>query len=300
MVERTPSINPGDDEPSFFTVVQPYPGPGADWERDSDYVIACGRWIAACVGDPAPFCAIWIKPNVRFLAPTIFARAAMTRRLVSKGRRQYSSKSKATTRSQSDSWASTDGSKRIRVEDSWFSDLNSFDSVKFVDPYPPAVWCPLPPEDQTNKPMCRTLPIRFKASPAPARVSAPAPDLGSASWVQKKAALPTNGPAVMRRAWPIQTAAAIAPANTISGRGESNGARGGRGKNNHPSSSGWETKARTTRHQDSGGGGSATGEVFNEQRGGGTTKNDGGRKTVRREILRMPLAAAQLFGTNFS
>ncbi|KAF7349447.1 hypothetical protein MSAN_01734700 [Mycena sanguinolenta] len=218
MVKRAASPKPGDDEPKYFTVVQPYP-PGADWRRsDSDDVISCGRWIAKCIGEPAPFCAIWHKPSARGqILLEIKHDYPEPERLL--GEHRWSEFLKAPSEEEkscvsqvfyctyrSGREAQKDGWKRIHVEDSWFNE-DSVDSV-IVHPYPPAVWCPLPPEDQTNKPMCRPLPVRIKPPPAPARVSAPTAVPGSASWVQKKAAPPTNTPAIMRRAWPMQAAAA--------------------------------------------------------------------------------------------
>ncbi|KAJ6534705.1 hypothetical protein B0H10DRAFT_2145421 [Mycena sp. CBHHK59/15] len=51
MPKRIPTPKPGDDEPKYFTVVQPYPL-NANWELPHDY-ITFGRWIAGCVGPRA-------------------------------------------------------------------------------------------------------------------------------------------------------------------------------------------------------------------------------------------------------
>ncbi|KAJ7748882.1 hypothetical protein B0H16DRAFT_897012 [Mycena metata] len=60
MPKGIPTPEPGDDEPKYFTVVQPYPL-NANWELLHDY-ITFGRWIAGCIG-PEPFFALFYKPS---------------------------------------------------------------------------------------------------------------------------------------------------------------------------------------------------------------------------------------------
>jgi hypothetical protein len=45
---------------------------------------------------------------------------------------------------------------------------NFIDFSRFKQPYPQTHWCPTPVEDQTNKPLCRPLPV--DRMPPPARV----------------------------------------------------------------------------------------------------------------------------------
>ena len=56
-------------------------------------------------------------------------------------------------------------------------------------PYPTTHWCPVPPEDKTNKPFCRPLPVKVKPPPP----KAPAPVVGSSTWVDTE-----NGPRLIR------------------------------------------------------------------------------------------------------
>ncbi|KAJ7844092.1 hypothetical protein B0H14DRAFT_2358798 [Mycena olivaceomarginata] len=44
MPKQIPTPEPGDDEPKYYTIVQPYPL-NANRELPHDY-ITCGRWIA--------------------------------------------------------------------------------------------------------------------------------------------------------------------------------------------------------------------------------------------------------------
>jgi len=61
MPKRIATPPPGDDEPKYLTVVQPYPL-NANWELPEDY-ITFGRWIAGCIGTE-PFYAVFYKPSV--------------------------------------------------------------------------------------------------------------------------------------------------------------------------------------------------------------------------------------------
>lgn len=92
--------------------------------------------------------------------------------------------------------AQKDGWKRIHVEAAWFKDWDQFKRT-IQDPYPGTYWCPTPPEDRTNKPLCRPLPVKDKAPP-----ERPAPPVvGSANWVSAKTAPSLNTPRVLKSAW---------------------------------------------------------------------------------------------------
>ena len=101
------------------------------------------------------------------------------------------------------------GCKRIHVESHWFKDwspnnghvpfpsLSSPSSAHIHSsvihkPYPTTHWCPVPPEDKTNKPLCRPLPVKVKPPPP----KAPAPVVGSSMWVDTKNGPPVNTPKV--------------------------------------------------------------------------------------------------------
>ncbi|EDR07849.1 uncharacterized protein LACBIDRAFT_327596 [Laccaria bicolor S238N-H82] len=103
------------DDVRYMTVYQPYPM-NANWELPSD-VIAFAFWIAGCIG-VEPLLGLHYKP-------------------------------KASRRA-----AQKDGWKRIHVESHWFKDWSPNNGV-IHKPYPTTHWCPVPPEDKTNKPLCR-------------------------------------------------------------------------------------------------------------------------------------------------
>ncbi|KAJ7247174.1 hypothetical protein B0H12DRAFT_1125480 [Mycena haematopus] len=229
MVKRIPTPEPGDDEPKYFTVVQPYPL-NANWELPHDY-ITCGRWIAGCIG-PSPFYAIFYKPSARGqILLEIEREYAEPERLL--GEHRWSEFLKNPNAEEAGRvsqifyctystgrQAQKDGWKRINVADSWFTKWNPVNPV-IANPYPPTVWCPPPPEDMTNKRMCRPLPVSIKPPPAPK--SAPAPVVpGSATWAQQKAAPPTNTPAAMSRAWATKAAAANKNNANANGKGTGN------------------------------------------------------------------------------
>ncbi|KAF7311470.1 Glycoside hydrolase family 79 protein [Mycena kentingensis (nom. inval.)] len=215
MPKRIPTPPPGDDEPKYYTVVQPYPL-NANWELSNDY-ITCGRWVASCLGSPSPFFAIFYKPSARGqILLEINRDYASPERLLGEHRWSeflrnptpeetgrvtqifYSTYSNGRA-------AQKDGWKRINVADSWFKSWAPENRVMSY-PYPPTQWCPLPPEDKTNKPMCRPLPVSLK--PPPTTTNAPPPIIpGSSAWHTNKVAPPTNTPAALRGAWAAKQAA---------------------------------------------------------------------------------------------
>ncbi|KAJ6493281.1 hypothetical protein C8R45DRAFT_989296 [Mycena sanguinolenta] len=247
MPKRIPTPEPGDDEPKYYTVVQPYPL-HANWELPHDY-ITCGRWIAGCIGpDTLPFTAILYKPSARGqIIIEIDRNYPEPERLLGEHRwSEFLKKPNAEEQGRvsqifystyaTGRQAQKDGWKRINVADSWFTNWNPVNPV-IAHPYPATVWCPLPPEDKTNKPMCRPLPVSVK--PPPATKSAPPPPVvpGSASWAQQKAAPPTNTPAAMRGAWAAKAATSAANAQVNNkgtgangNKGNANGNKGGAGK----------------------------------------------------------------------
>ncbi|KAJ6592657.1 hypothetical protein B0H19DRAFT_1088268 [Mycena capillaripes] len=208
MPKRIPTPEPGDDEPKYFTVVQPYPL-NANWELPHDY-ITFGRWIAGCIG-PDPFFALFYKPSARgqvlleinrdYPHPERLLGEHRWSEFLKKpsgeeaGRVSQIFYSTYSTGRQ----AQKDGWKRINVADSWFKNWEPVNPV-IQHPYPPTTWCPLPPEDRTNKSMCRPLPVSVKPPPPPK--AAPAPVVpGSATWVTQKGAPSINTPAARRGAW---------------------------------------------------------------------------------------------------
>ncbi|KAG6897996.1 hypothetical protein C0992_007485 [Termitomyces sp. T32_za158] len=203
MVKRPKSPETAEDE-KYFTVYQPYPL-NVHWEISSDY-IAFSRWIAACIGTD-PIHALHYKPSARgMVLIEVDKKYPHNERLL--GEHRWKEFLKSPTDEEKDRvtqifhslyttgrQAQKDGWKRIHVESKWFKDWNP--QTDFVDPYPPTYWCPTPPEDRTNKPLCRPLPVKSK--PPPPKVVAPVP--GSAGWVSSKAAPAQNTPKAQKIAW---------------------------------------------------------------------------------------------------
>ena len=77
-------------------------------------------------------------------------------------------------------------------------------------PYPTTHWCPVPPEDKTNKPLCRPLPVKVKPPPP----KAPAPVVGSSTWVDTKNGPSVNTPKALTGAWARKQASGNAGAKT--------------------------------------------------------------------------------------
>ncbi|KAJ7142213.1 hypothetical protein C8R44DRAFT_657986 [Mycena epipterygia] len=220
MPKRIPTPEPGDDEPKYFTVVQPYPL-NANWELPHDY-ITFGRWIAGCIG-PEPFFALFYKPSARGQVLLEINRDyPYPERLLGEHRWSEFLKNPSVEEAgrvsqifycvySTGRQAQKDGWKRINVADSWFKNWSPMNPI-IQNPYPPTSWCPLPPEDRTNKPMCRPLPVSVKPPPPPK--AAPAPVVpGSATWVTSKGAPSKNTPQAMRGAWATATRGGAAAAN---------------------------------------------------------------------------------------
>ncbi|KAF7304433.1 hypothetical protein HMN09_00845500 [Mycena chlorophos] len=214
MPKRIPTPEPGDDEPKYFTVVQPYPL-NANWELPHDY-ITCGRWVASCLGSDAPFFALFYKPSARGQVLLEINRDyAYPEKLLGEHRwseflRKPSEEEKGrvtqifySTYSNGRA-AQKDGWKRINVADSWFKNWSPKNAV-ISNPYPVTRWCPLPPEDKTNKPMCRPLPVALK--PPPPTAAPPPPVVpGSSAWHDKKTAPPSDAPTILKGAWATKQA----------------------------------------------------------------------------------------------
>ncbi|KAF7350647.1 hypothetical protein MSAN_01625000 [Mycena sanguinolenta] len=175
MPKRIPTPEPGDDEPKYYTVVQPYPL-HANWELPHDY-ITCGRWIAGCIGpDTLPFTAILYKPSARGqIIIEIDRNYPEPERLLGEHRwSEFLKKPNAEEQGRvsqifystyaTGRQAQKDGWKRINVADSWFTNWNPVNPV-IAHPYPPTVWCPPPARGQNQQ---------AHVPPAPRQRQAPA------------------------------------------------------------------------------------------------------------------------------
>ncbi|CAK5277546.1 unnamed protein product [Mycena citricolor] len=199
MPKRVPTPEPGDSEPRYFTVVQPYPR-RANWENEGDR-IKFGRWIASCIGSSSLY-DLFYKPRAagNQVIIEVDRSYAYPERLLGEHRwdeflqdpdddeKGCVSKVFFCTYT-SGREVQKNGWKRIEVAYSWFSPWPP--SEIHCDPYPTTHWCPLPPEDRTNQPMCRPLPASIKPGPAlnPSAKAAAAPRPavpGSAAWASSK------------------------------------------------------------------------------------------------------------------
>ncbi|GLB37881.1 hypothetical protein LshimejAT787_0409320 [Lyophyllum shimeji] len=215
MVKRPKSPDAAEDE-KYFTVYQPYPL-NANWELPQDY-ITFSRWIAACIGTD-PIHALHYKPSARgMVLIEVDKRYPHNERLL--GEHRWSEMLKNPTDEEggrvtqifhclytTGREAQKDGWKRIHVEAAWFKDWTP--TTDFQDPYPTTYWCPTPPEDKTNKPLCRPLPVAVK--PPPPKVVPPV--VGSENWVSAKGAAPPTTQA-LQGAWAAKAKKAASPANT--------------------------------------------------------------------------------------
>ncbi|THH27337.1 hypothetical protein EUX98_g6853 [Antrodiella citrinella] len=73
------------------------------------------------------------------------------------------------------------GWKRNDVESSWFNGWTPYNRI-IIQPYPATSYCPTPPEDKTNAPLCRPLPVKSFPPPPPPRQ----PPVGSPEWLKRK------------------------------------------------------------------------------------------------------------------
>ncbi|KAF7301441.1 hypothetical protein MIND_00709400 [Mycena indigotica] len=199
MPKRIPTPEPGPDEPKYYTVVHPYP-PHLDWQLDED-CREFGRWIACCLGgegNEAYFFALFWKPSARGQVIIEIARDfEFPERLLGEHRwagflkkpmgEEHTGKSAIFYSTYNSGRAvQKDGWRKVEVKDSWFRAWRP-QSCNMVFPYPLPVWCQVPPEDRTTKPMCRPLPGSVVTPPLPVVVPPPARAVpGSSAWLTQR------------------------------------------------------------------------------------------------------------------
>ncbi|KAF8902400.1 hypothetical protein CPB84DRAFT_862391 [Gymnopilus junonius] len=178
MVKRpkSPEIN---EDVRYFTVYQPFPL-HANWIVPEE-AARCANWIAECVGTAHIF-AIHYKPKARgMILLEISKRFTDHGRLLGEHRWNEMLKNPTHEESQNVSRifhsfyttlrdAQKDGWKVIHIKPDWFKGWMPGEG-EFRDPYPETRWCEVPPEDKTNKPLCRPIPREQK--PPPPRNQAP-------------------------------------------------------------------------------------------------------------------------------
>ncbi|KAF9266576.1 hypothetical protein L218DRAFT_956356 [Marasmius fiardii PR-910] len=220
MPKKPSTPPPGPDEPRYFTVCHPYPL-NANWELAVDQ-ISCARWIAGVIG-PQYVLALMYKPSARGMVLIEVDRTFQDTHLLLGEHRWKEILTKPTHEQKerhsrifhstysSNRDAQKDGWKRLQVRDKWFKDYKFQSGNDFRHPYPQTHWCPLPPEDRTDKPMCRPLPTAAKPPPV---VPAP-PVVGSSVWHQERATPnPNSHTAALRGTWAARGRGSAPPAVT--------------------------------------------------------------------------------------
>ncbi|KAG5649914.1 hypothetical protein H0H81_001519, partial [Sphagnurus paluster] len=247
MVKRAKSPDTAEDE-KYFTIYQPYPL-NANWELPSDY-ITFSRWIAAIIGTN-PIHALHYKPRARgMVIIEVDKKYPHNERLL--GEHKWSQiltkptdeekdrvsqifhclyKTGREAQKDGDGNASTSRPSGSRIGVLPPSELTrsiarltlGLTVHSFQSPYPDTEWCPTPPEDKTNKPLCRPLPTKDK--PPPPKVEVPGTlhatflkivflisthsVVGSTGWVSAKTAPSQKTPQALKSAWgkgpPVKT-----------------------------------------------------------------------------------------------
>ncbi|KAJ8072787.1 hypothetical protein PM082_016346 [Marasmius tenuissimus] len=207
MPKRAATPPPSDDEPRYFTINQSYPL-NANWEMRADQ-ISCARWIAEIIG-PQNLYALMYKPSARGMVLIEVDRNFQEHQLLlgqhqwqeilvspsAEQKERYSQIFHSTYSSNRN--AQKDGWKRLHVEDKWFKGWKRHSGKEFRIPYPATHWCATPPEDRTDKPMCRPLPTAVLPPPV---VPAP-PVVGSSQWLQERSTPnPASNSTLLRGAW---------------------------------------------------------------------------------------------------
>ncbi|KAL0574387.1 hypothetical protein V5O48_007562 [Marasmius crinis-equi] len=177
MPKRAKTPPPGDDEPRYFTINQSYPL-NANWEIVDDQ-ISCARWVAEIIGAPNLY-ALLYKPSARGMVLIEVDRSYADHQALL-GEHRWKEILTRPSAEQKDRFsqvfystyasyreAQKDGWKRIHVQDRWLKapDWRQRSRKEFRVPYPGTHWCPTPPEDKTDKPMCRPLPTAVLPPPA--------------------------------------------------------------------------------------------------------------------------------------
>ncbi|KAH8835867.1 hypothetical protein DL96DRAFT_1575887 [Flagelloscypha sp. PMI_526] len=188
------------DEYKYFTVYRAFPL-HPNWELPGDR-LNFARWIACIVGQHN-LIALYHKPKARNTV-IIEVKKAMGPLLETKllGEHKWNKLLKNPTEEEARLTskiyyctypharaAQKEGWKRVFVQDSWFLLPNGQPFLPennrlVVSPYPASVWCEVPPEDRTNKPLCSPIPRKMFGVITPV---APVP--GSIKWLQSKSAV---------------------------------------------------------------------------------------------------------------
>ncbi|KAF8808896.1 hypothetical protein BYT27DRAFT_7188409 [Phlegmacium glaucopus] len=188
------------EESRFFTICQPFPL-NVNWLFEQDRR-ECAAWIAECIG-PDMIEAFLYRPSSRGMVLLEIKKDFVNHEWLL-GEHRWSEMLTEPSAEEENRVsrifycfysagrdAEKDGWRNIPIGKDWFDNWSP-GTGPFKRPYPQTYWCPVPPEDRTNKQLCRPLPAYIK--PPPPRVKQPV--VGSASWASTK-----NATASTSRAW---------------------------------------------------------------------------------------------------
>ncbi|KAL1703951.1 hypothetical protein EV121DRAFT_270781 [Schizophyllum commune] len=170
--EKTPDTEP---DSKFLAVYQTYPA-NADMELEDDQ-IRLARWIASII--PADYLvAIHYKPKARGMTLIEILNECRDIGKVLLGEHRWAEMLREPTEDEKERTsriyysiysttreAQKDGWKQISVLSRWFDERYFRPDEFCTQPYPTPHYCGLPPEDKTNKPICRPLPVAEKPRP---------------------------------------------------------------------------------------------------------------------------------------
>ncbi|KAI5889932.1 uncharacterized protein SCHCODRAFT_02630420 [Schizophyllum commune H4-8] len=193
--EKTPDTEP---DSKFLAIYQTYPA-NADMELEDDQ-IRLARWIASII--PSDYLvAIHYKPKARGMTLIEILNECRDIGKLLLGEHRWSEMLREPTEDEKERTsriyysiysttreAQKDGWKQISVLSRWFDERCFRPDEICTQPYPTPYYCGLPPEDKTNKPICRPLPVAEKPRPVQ-----PAPRIvpGSIQYIEQSNA-PTS------------------------------------------------------------------------------------------------------------
>ncbi|CCA69294.1 hypothetical protein PIIN_03193 [Serendipita indica DSM 11827] len=203
MPKREATPEPGEDEPKYFTVVNPWPQ-NADMEIIGDFIRCC-RWLASAIGDPELLLALFHKPSSpriiiievsrQYEAPT-HKTSSTYQRIIGKhswvgsegmltnpaGYNERNCSSIFYSCFSTGREVEKNGWKRKWVEEHHLGDPKHPDPT-FKIPYPKTTYIETPVLEPIARKLCRPLPrSEFDQLELPVVIAAPTAPVGSSTW----------------------------------------------------------------------------------------------------------------------
>lgn len=203
MPKREATPEPGEDEPKYFTVVNPWPQ-NADMEIIGDFIRCC-RWLASAIGDPELLLALFHKPSSpriiiievsrQYEAPT-HKTSSTYQRIIGKhswvgsggmltnpaGYNERNCSSIFYSCFSTGREVEKNGWKRKWVEEHHLGDPKHPDPT-FKIPYPKTTYIETPVLEPIARTLCRPLPrSEFDQLELPVVIAAPTAPVGSSTW----------------------------------------------------------------------------------------------------------------------